>query len=58
MYSIDSPFLNLQQSSIDWLYRYEPILDFLVVHELLDADILDYGSALDMYRAILFLEMA
>ncbi len=43
MYTIDSPFLNLQQSSIDWLYRYEPILDFLVVHELLNADILDYG---------------
>ena len=38
-----NPLLNLQPVSIDWIYRYEPIFEFILDNHLSDSKILDYG---------------
>lgn len=42
-YDADNPFISSQQVSIDWIYRYEPVLDFLLENQLTNSKILDYG---------------
>ncbi|WP_188792771.1 methyltransferase domain-containing protein [Dyella nitratireducens] len=42
-YDADNPLISGQQASIDWIYRYEPVLDFLLENQLTRSRILDYG---------------
>lgn len=43
IYTLDNTWVSLRPSSIDMIYRYEPILNFLISTNLAGSSILDFG---------------